>query len=290
MAANNLRDIKRRIKSVESTLQITKAMELVASSKLRRAKERALAVKPYFEILYDTLCGIKAGSENTESLYTAPRRVRKRAYLVIAGDKGLAGGYNSNLFKFAVAEIGSGENAVVLPLGRRTAEYFDYRNYSVSALARTEVEGTEMPQAAQIAEEICMGYLGGKYDEVYMVYSVFESAISQRPDIVRLLPLGLNKARSGSEEGLKISGYTTFDPSAGELMDNIVPNYVSGMVYSAVCEAYASENAARRMAMEAAGDNATEIIDTLTLTYNRLRQQAITQEITEIAGGAEALK
>ncbi len=289
MAGAGMRDVKRRIKSVESTMQITKAMQLVASSKLRRAKERVETARPYFTTLYNTICMMAAGNTDTTNVYTRSRVRNRVAYVVIAGDRGLAGGYNTNLFKFAAATMEK-ETAVVIPLGKRSVDYFAHRDYETRVLeGYSAVESMDLERCFELARLLTELFRSGEVDEVNLVYTEFVSMLSQVPTSRKILPLSFTREEAGLEED-KSFGNAEFDPSIGDVMAKIIPQFVGGMIFGAISESYASEQGARRTAMEAASDNAEEMISSLSLQYNRARQGAITQEITEISGGFEALR
>ena len=280
MASGNMKDIKRRIKSVQSTMQITKAMELVASSKMRHAKERALGARPYFNALYQTITRLAGATRGSESVYTRPREVKNSLYIVIAGDRGLAGGYNANLHRLVLSLAGS-EPYCVLPIGKKPLEQFTRSGAELVSTYFGLAASVGIGDCMQIARLLCDGFAAGRYDRVTVVYTEFRSMLSQVPASADVLPLQLTgdaKYQSATVED---------DPAA--LVAAIVPQYVSGVLYSALCEASASEHGARRTAMNAANKNAGELIDSLVLKYNRARQAAVTQEITEIVSGAEAL-
>jgi len=287
--AGSMKDIKLRIRSVESTMQITKAMELVASSKLRRAKDRADSTRPYYQQIYRVLCEIARSNTDFSSPYTVHREVKKHCMIVIAGDRGLAGGFNNNLFK-AVAAAG-GENGCVLPIGRKALDYYTRRGVEIVSDACGSAENTTISSCLEIARVICDGFLAGDFDTVSIAYTAFNSMLSQSPKIVDLLPLEqLRKdieALAESEEAPSRE-LTLYEPNTEELFNLLIYDVVAGMVCGTVRESYASEQAARRMAMDSASKNAGEMIENLNLYYNRARQAAITQEITEIVAGAEA--
>ena len=280
MAGASMKDIKLRIKSVESTMQITKAMELVASSKLRRAKERVEQSRPYFTILMDTLSDI--ARENTEfsSPYTQRREVKRSCYIVIGGDRGLAGGYNSNVFKAAAEHIGE-KDVVILPIGKKTVEHFERRGRELLTRDYAIAADTSVSDCFAMAELLTKKYLQEEFDEIYVCYTVFVSMLTQRPQIQRILPLVHDGEAKASKK------LVSYEPDAETVYNAIVPGYLAGVIYSAMCESVASEQGARRTAMDAASKNASEMIDDLSLRYNRARQGAITQEITEIIAGAE---
>lgn len=284
MAGASMKDIKLRIKSVESTMQITKAMELVASSKLRKAKERVERCRPYFNILHKTLTDIAQNNTEFTSPFVQSRPVKKVCYIIIAGDRGLAGGYNNNVFKTVVADMGD-KAVCVLPIGKKAVEYCERRGYEILSKDYMIAEDVGINDCYEIARLLGKAFLAGQFDELYMGYTKFVSMLSQEPQIMKVLPLSLEK-----KEGKACSSrmLTIYEPSSESVFNTIVPEYISGMVYGALSESWASELGARRSAMDAASKNAGEMIDNLSLKYNRARQGAITQEITEIVAGAEA--
>ena len=286
MAGASMKDIKRRIKSVESTMQITKAMELVASSKLRRAKEQVERSRPYFDLLYGTLVDIARHNRDFSSPYTKKSGHKRACYLVIAGDRGLAGGYNANILK-AASQAMEGKQAVVLPMGLKAQEYFQHRSVELLDCGDYRVEEIGVPESLEIAQYLCRAFLKKQVDEVYLVYTRFLSMLSQEPVVLPLLPLQNLKGKATMDKPM-IAASTEFDPDPEEVFGQIVPYYVAGMIFGAITESNASEQGARRTAMESATDNAKEMIEDLSLKYNRARQGAITQELTEIVAGAQA--
>ena len=283
MAGASMKDIKLRIKSVESTMQITKAMELVASSKLRRAKERQERLRPYFTELKETLDEIESATSDFSSPYQQKREVKKRLLIVIAGDRGLAGGYNSNVFKAVSALCEDGVPVCVLPIGKRTVEFFSRKGFELVTTEFAEAASVSIPDCFTIANIVTKGFAGGQFDEVSVVYTRFVSMLTQTPDSELLLPLEAHE----KQRRTGVAPLVLYEPSPVAVYDAIVPNYIAGMIYGAMCESVASELGARRTAMDAASKNAAEMIDDLSLRYNRARQGAITQEITEIVAGAE---
>ena len=281
--AGSMKDIKLRIKSVESTMQITKAMELVASSKMRRAKERVERSRPYFEVLHKALTDIAAADIELRSPYLKQRPVQRTLLVVIAGDRGLAGGYNTNLFKLAAAEM-EGKNAQVVTIGKKAQEHYAKRTWPVAAdypgIAETMQIGDTHPIVAQLLDL----FRSGKVDEVFLCYTAFVSPLQQEPKCIQLLPARFAQAEEEKPSGARV--LTEYDPSPEAVFDAIIPEFLYGVLYGAVVESYCSEQSARRMAMEAASDNASEMIENLNLSYNRARQAAITQEITEIVAGS----
>ena len=280
--AGSMKDIKLRIKSVESTMQITKAMELVASSKMRRAKERVEHSRPYFETLHKTLTEIAAADPRARNPYLRRAEIKKTLLIVIAGDRGLAGGYNSNVLKQAQQEAG---DVVVLPIGKRSAEYFVHHEVPLFTQEVLLAADITVGECFQLARRITEGYCKGEYDAVKICYTRFDSMMTQTASTMEVLPLSIEPTEQQKAEARR--SQILYKPSSEEVFRAIIPEYVAGIVYGAVCESVASELAARRTAMDAATKNAGEMIDHLNLYYNRARQAAITQEITEIVAGAE---
>ena len=280
--AGSMKDIKLRIKSVESTMQITKAMELVASSKMRRAKERVEHSRPYFETLHETLTKIAAADPRARNPYLRRDEVKRTLLIVIAGDRGLAGGYNSNVLKQAGTEEGE---VLVLPIGKRSAEYFVHHEVPLFTQEVLLAADVSVGECFQLSRQITEGYLKGEYDAVKICYTRFDSMMTQTAATMEVLPLSIEPTEQQKAEARR--SQILNKPSSEEVFSAIIPEYVAGVVYGAVCESVASELAARRTAMDAATKNAGEMIDHLNLYYNRARQAAITQEITEIVAGAE---
>lgn len=281
MAGVSTKEIKNRIRSMESTKQITKAMEMVAASKLRRAQAQVQSSRPYFEILYSTILDIVGSNRDFSSPYLIRRPVKKTAYVVIAGDRGLAGGYNSNVFKLVMARI-QDENATVLPIGRKAVDYFKSHHVPVLTGNYVQAEDVSIGDCFTMAKSLCKQYLKGEFDEIYVAYTNFVSVLSQVPEALPLLPL---QARQNEKEGTGESDML-YEPDSTAVFDAIIPEYLGGILYGALCESRASEQAARRTAMDAATQNADEMIADLSLQFNRARQAAITQEITEIVAGS----
>lgn len=280
--AANMKAVKLRIKSVQSTMQITKAMELVASSKLRKAKERAETCRPYFQELHKTLEEIADGNTDFTSLYAREASSEKYCYVVMAGDRGLAGGYNSNLFK-ALEAAAEGKEIVVLPIGKKAVEYFKRRGIPCLTEKYAEIADISVSDCFEMSKLLCQEFRNQTFGHIELCYTKFVSMLSQQPEVLPMLPL--SELGTKSEEKAPVRNLILYEPSAEEVFDAIVPEYLAGFIYGGVCEALASELAARRMAMEAATGNAEEMIENLNLYYNRARQASITQEITEIVGG-----
>lgn len=281
MAGISTKEIKNRIRSMESTKQITKAMEMVAASKLRRAQAQVLASRPYFEILYATMNEIAASTQDFSSPYMKKGKDGKVLYIVIAGDRGLAGGYNSNILKLVMEQI-AGKDAVVLPIGRKAEDFFLTRNVPMIKTDSTTAETFTLGDCFSMAKGLCKQFLAGEFAQIHIAFTNFVSVLSQTPDTLQLLPLmqeGTGVPKKGGTDVL-------YEPDAITVFDTIVPEYLGGIVYGALCESRASEQAARRTAMDSATQNADEMIADLSLKFNQARQAAITQEITEIVAGS----
>ena len=280
--AGSMKDIKLRIKSVESTMQITKAMELLASSKMRRAKERVEHSRPYFETLYESLTKIAAADPRARNPYLRRDDIKRTLLVVIAGDRGLAGGYNANVFKQADAAEGP---VTVLPIGKRSAEYFAHHGAGLFTPEVLMAADVSVSECFTLSHQITEGFLKGEYDAVKLCYTRFDSMMTQTATTLEVLPLTIEPTEAQKAEARR--SQILYKPSCEEVFGAIIPEYVAGVLYGAVCESVASELAARRTAMDAATKNAGEMIEHLNLYYNRARQAAITQEITEIVAGAE---
>ena len=281
MAGVSTKEIKNRIRSMESTKQITKAMEMVAASKLRRAQAQVANSRPYFEVLRATLDDILGANRDFSSPYLLERPVKKALYIVIAGDRGLAGGYNSNILKLVQEQI-NGTDAVVLPIGKKAVDYF--RSHKVPAWSESYAEAAALGvgDCFSISKQLSRAYLNGEFDEIRVAYTNFVSVLSQVPTSLKLLPL----TRDSEAEARAYTSDTVYEPGAEEVFASIVPEYLGGILYGALCESRAAEQAARRTAMDSATQNAEDMIADLSLKFNRARQAAITQEITEIVAGS----
>lgn len=279
MGGANARDVKNRIRSVESTMHITKAMELVASSKLRKAKERMDNSRTFFTALYETLSDLAAANNDFSSIFVRERPVKKTCFVVVAGDRGLAGGYNSNVFRMVQDRAGD-QPYCVIPVGKKALEYFRKIGVEIVTEDFSVVSTIDLAQCSRLGKRIAEGFRTAQYDEVWIVYTDFVSMLVQQPDEKKLLPLTVDGTRNVSK------GFILYEPSCSGVFNQIIPEYLSGMAYGAICESYASELAARRTAMDSATKNASDMIDSLSLQYNRARQSAITQEITEIVAGS----
>ncbi|ETP67757.1 F0F1 ATP synthase subunit gamma [Planomicrobium chinense] len=282
----SLRDIKNRITSTKKTSQITRAMQMVSASKLNRAEVNAKAFVPYMDKIQDVVASIAQGSTETHPMMTT-RPVAKTAYLVITSDRGLVGGYNSNILRTVMARIRqrhtSNDEFVILSVGRKGRDFFAKQGMTILESAIALPDHPTFADIKEITRKAVGMFSDGTYDEVYMYYNHFVSAIQQEVTEKKVLPL----------TDIQATGATAsyeFDPSAEAILEVLLPQYAESLIFGAVLDGKASEHAASMTAMKSATDNASELIDGLTLSYNRARQAAITQEITEIVGGAAALE
>ncbi len=263
-------------------MHITKAMELVASSKLKKAKEKMESSRFYFTSLYETLSDIALHNNDFSSVFVRKREVKKRCFVVIAGDRGLAGGYNTNVFKLC-AEMTGDEPFCVVPVGKKSLEYFKKSGAEILFDEYSVVGDIDLKKCESLGKALADSFKKGVFDELHIVYTDFVSMLSQSPDSKKLLPITVDGEKRAKRE------FILYEPSSEGVFNRIVPLYLSGIFYGAICESYASELAARRTAMDSATSNAEEMIESLSLQYNRARQAAITQEITEIIAGSESI-
>lgn len=280
MAGVSTKEIKNRIRSMESTRQITKAMQMVAASKLRRAQAQVTSSRPYFEILYAAIHEIAESNSDFSSPYLVERKGKKAAHIVISGDRGLAGGYNSNVLKLALSKM-EDQEVTVLSIGKKTVDFFKSREIPMLTASYTEAASVSLGDCFTVAKDLCKRYLNGEFDRVYVTYTRFVSVLSQNPESLQLLPL---VRREDIPENTRKSDIL-YEPSCEEVFETIIPEYLGGVLYGALCESRAAEQAARQSAMDSATQNADEMIADLSLKFNRARQAAITQEITEIVAG-----
>ena len=281
MAGVSTKEIKNRIRSMESTKQITKAMEMVAASKLRRAQAQISNSRPYFQIFYSAIQEILQANRDFQSPYLLELPVKKRLYIVIAGDRGLAGGYNSNILKLVYAEMEQTE-AVVLPIGKKAVDFFRARKIPALTEQYAEAADVDIGDCFSISKQLSSAYLAGEFDEIRVAYTTFVSVLTQNPATMRLLPLSRDE-----QTGEPVSrSRMIYEQDSESVFASIVPEYLGGILYGALCESRASEQAARRAAMDSATQNADDMIADLSLKFNRARQAAITQEITEIVAGS----
>lgn len=281
MAGVSTKEIKNRIRSMESTKQITKAMEMVASSKLRRAQAQVQNSRPYFEAFRNAMQDIVNSERDFSSPYLKEQTGNRTLFIVIAGDRGLAGGYNSNVLKL-VMSAAQGKEATVLPIGKKAVDYF--RSKGVPAMTESYAVASDVSvgDCFSISKQVCRAFLAGQFDEVCVVYTDFVSMLSQEATAMKLLPLSKQELQSGDTRQC----VTLYEGDIMEVFAAIVPEYLGSILYGALCESRASEQAARRSAMDSATQNADAMIADLSLKFNRARQAAITQEITEIVAGS----
>lgn len=284
-----LRDIRRRIGSIQNTEQITKAMKMVAAAKLRRAQESIFEARPYADKLKDVLGSLSLRADSKAHPLLLRREVRRVELVPISSDRGLCGGFNQNVFRTTerfILENQEAYEAVSLSIvGRKALEYFSRRNYTIRKDYVNIFRMLTYETASTIADDVIEAYAGGQFDEIYLVYNVFRSAISQRPVLVKLLPIDPIPV----EPEHVVTSYI-YEPSEREILEALLPRYVEFQIYRALLESQAGEHGARMTAMDSATNNAEEMLEKLTLHYNRARQGAITKELMDIIGGAEALK
>ncbi|MBE3550009.1 MAG: ATP synthase gamma chain [Brockia lithotrophica] len=304
--AKGLRELRQRIRSLKKTQQITHTMELISASRLRHAQERALLAKPYAQELRRTIAsvmrGLEARPDYGELVARQPllvqRPVERTAYLLITSDRGLAGAYNANLIRFLLRTLeerhgGDRSRFVLIAVGRKGRDFFRRRGFPVVKEVTGLSDFPRYEDVQEIAKGAVQAFAEGVYDELVLVYNAFHSALVQRPTAVTLLPLGKGLFQTQGDASEEASGGESeyeFEPSPDAVLQVLLPRYAEALIFSAVLEAKAGEHASRMAAMRSATDNAKEIIRTTTIRMNRARQAAITQEISEVMAGAEALK
>jgi F-type H+-transporting ATPase subunit gamma len=292
----NMREIKIRIKSIKETRQITKAMKLISAAKLKKARQQLELTLPYFNKVKDTIADILMHSGNTENKYFDVKKdsgEKKTGFIILTGDKGLAGGYNNNIIKLAESKMKQEPNPVLFVAGHMGRNYFIRKGHNVFTDFDYPVQSPTVYRAREIAEIILEQFKNGGLDEVYLVYTLMVSAIKLVPRTMKLLPLDLDALKEDvgfSEKEVKIDDLFSYEPSPKAVFDILIPKYVKGIIYGALVEAFTSEQSARMSAMDSATSNADDMLQSLNLFYNRARQAAITQEISEIVGGAAALQ
>lgn len=289
----SMRDIKRRRESVTSTQQITKAMKLVSTVKLQRAKGRAIKSKYYFRAMYNTVTDLLSDSANVDSPYVKKSECDRKAVLVITSNRGLAGGYNSNIVKLITSnEEFNNENTDIYIIGRKGKELLERKGYNIKKDYSELAEGFEFADAIKVCNDLLHAFEKQKIGEIYLAYTNFKNTVSHEPTLLKLLPIipgevyGSEDEEEDPNEKLLLMNFEIPDEEAFKY---IVPKYLTSLIHGALIEAVASENGARMQAMDSATNNAEEMIDHLTLMYNRARQGSITQELTEIIAGAEAI-
>lgn len=284
----SLQAIKGRIKSVSSTKQITNAMNLVATAKLTKAKESALKSRPFFTEVQKVIKSIAKSSENLNSPLLRDNGVSAKAYVVLAADRGLAGGYNANVSKLVMNHITNKDEARLITVGKKPRDFFKARHFDVAHEVTGISADPTYSDAKEIANYVIDLFNKGEVGEVYLAYTAFKSTIQQEPTMIRLLPVDISGIKETHTEGPK--DLLSYEPSPEAVLDYLMPRYVTDIIFGGLVESNASEQGARMTAMDAATENANEMIAKLEIESNRARQAAITQELSEIVGGAEALK
>lgn len=282
-----MRDIRRRIKSVKNTQQITKAMKMVSAAKLRKSQAALIAARPYAEHVQDVLQRVAARTDASLHPLLVKREGARRAYLVITADRGLCGGFNANLVRKAVRTIHEHgtEKPMIFAVGRKGRDYFKRRLFNLVGDYTGLGENISFRHAKTIADAVKELYSSNIVDEIWLVYPHFINPVTQRQEAIRLLPL-----QTPEQKSARVEAEYVFEPTPEEVLDHLLPRYINTVVYRALLEAKAGEHGARMSAMDAASNNADEMIKRLTLRYNRARQASITREISELVAGAEALK
>ena len=278
------RDIKRRKSSIQSTQQITKAMKLVSTVKLQKARNRAEATNPYFNYMYKTVSSMLAKSGTIDHPYLRGGQSNKKAVVVITSNRGLAGGYNSNIVKLITGGDFVKEDLDIYAVGGKGVEALSRRGYNIVENASEIMEAPTYSDAAALCNKVLDAFTKGEVGEIYLAYTHFKNTVSQEPKLIKLLPVEIDPAETDDSNVLM-----NYEPNEEEALNMIIPKYVTSLFYGALVEAVASENGARMQAMDSATSNAEEMISDLSLKYNRARQGSITQELTEIIAGANAI-
>ena len=284
----SMRDIKRRKDSIQSTQQITKAMKLVSTVKLQRARSRAENARPYFDKMYETIQSILAKSERLDHTFLTGSGSERKAAIVVTSNRGLAGGYNNNVTRLIVDSGWRKEDVDIYGVGRKGVEALARRDYYIVSDDSEVMNAPSFADAAAIGEKVLDAFAAGEIGEIYLAYTKFKNTVVHVPTLIRLLPVDVEEKQEAGKQ-TKSETLMNYEPGPEEALDLLIPKYINSTIFGAFIEAAASENGARMQAMDAATSNAEEMISTLSLVYNRVRQGAITQELTEIISGAEAL-
>lgn len=284
----SMRDIKRRKGSIQSTQQITKAMKLVSTVKLQRSKQHALNSKAYFSYMYSTIKSILSKAGTINHTYVTGNDSTTKAVIVISGNRGLAGGYNSNVVKLITKGELSADDLIMYTIGKKGREAFSRHGYVLADDYSHMIEAPDYVDAMRLSAVLLNQYRKGEIGEIYLAYTAFKNTVSHIPTLMKLLPVDQETIIEDGEADDN-SAPMNFEPAEEEALELIIPKYVSSIIYGAMIESVASENGARMQAMDSATSNAEEMIDKLTLQYNRARQGSITQELTEIIAGAQAI-
>ncbi len=282
----SMKDIKRRRDSIQSTGQITKAMKLVSTVKLQKAKGKAESTKPYSDLMYETICNMLARSGNINHKYLVPGESSKKAIITITANRGLAGGYNTNLTKLITESGIPKEDIDIVAIGTKGRDYLARRGYNISEDDSDVINEPLYTDARSICDKLLERFAAGEIGEIYLAYTSFKNTVVHEPKLIKLLPVSVDTEGVSSVEDTTPMNY---EPAEDEALNLIIPKYVCSLIYGALIEAVASENGARMQAMDNATSNADEMISDLSLKYNRARQASITQELTEIIAGANAI-
>ena len=283
----SMRDIKRRKSSISSTQQITKAMKLVSTVKLQKARAHAESTDPYFNYMYKTVSSMLAKSGNIDHPYLKQGESRRKAVVVITSNRGLAGGYNSNIVKLITHGDLIKDDLDIYAIGAKGEEALLSKGYNIVKSAPQMMEDPEYDDAAVLCKEVLKSFVDGEVGEIYLAYTHFKNTVTQEAKLIKLLPVEIDTDEAAQD---KSGVLMNFEPNEEEAINLIIPKYVTSLFYGALVESFASENGARMQAMDSATSNAEEMIDDLTLKYNRARQGSITQELTEIIAGANAIE
>ncbi|BBF44744.1 ATP synthase gamma chain [Lachnospiraceae bacterium KM106-2] len=288
----SMRDIKRRKESIQSTGQITKAMKLVSTVKLQKSKSRAEQSKPYFDHMYHTVNSMLKKAGDISHPYLQPGESTKKAVIVITSNRGLAGGYNSNVIKLITDGELNKDEIELYTVGRKGRDTLVRRGYEVKKDYSEVINNPLYSDAATIGTDVLESFANGEVGEIYLAYTVFKNTVSQEATLIKLLPVDQNSSDEEEAPQNSIDALTlmNFEPEAEEALNMIIPKYLKSLIYGALVESLASENGARMQAMDSATNNAEEMINHLSLSYNRARQASITQELTEIVAGASAIE
>lgn len=293
----SMREIKLRIKSIKETRQITKAMKLISAAKLKKARQQLEQTLPYFNKVKCAIGDILMHSGSIENIYFDARKDKtdkKVGFIILTGDKGLAGGYNHNILKLAEEKISDASDPVLFVAGHMGRNYFHRRNFNMCTDFDYPVQNPTVYRAREIADIVLEKFRNGHLDEVYLIFTLMVSTIKLAPQSLKLLPLDLDSVTAdvsyGASCDVRIDDMFTYEPSVKAVLDVLIPKYVKGIIYGALVQAFTSEQSARMSAMDSATSNADDMLQSLNLYYNRARQAAITQEISEIVGGAAALQ
>ena len=282
-----MREIKRRKASIQSTEQITNAMKLVSTVKLQKSRAKAERTRPYSDMMYATVNHILSCTGQIEHPYLQAGQSEKKGIIVVSSNRGLAGGYNSNIVRLIQGSGLDPADVVLYTVGKKAREALSHRGYTVKKDYSDRIESPEYADAMEIGRRVMEDFLKQEIGEIYLVYTSFKNTVSHEPKLLKLLPIEAEQMEAAEEQEDELP--MSYDPGEAEVLDKLIPLYMNSLIYGALVESLASENGARMQAMDAATSNAEEMIDKLSLQYNRARQASITQEITEIIAGANAI-